>query len=92
MPTKERTMKTREDRIERKQKVLVKRFVESIRDILHAKNITQSELAGKMGVSAPYISQLLNGKYENPSIHLLVQLADHLDYSVDGIVLSPKVR
>ena len=39
-------------------------FASRLREALNCKNITQSELSHKTGISAPRISQYINGIYE----------------------------
>lgn len=50
-----------------------------IRKIREEKGFSTRELARRSGVSQPYLSQLENGKTNNPSIEVLKKLAKGLD-------------
>lgn len=52
-----------------------------IKDVRIRKGLTSRKLAEKSGVSQPYISQLENGKNNNPSPEILKKLSETLDIS-----------
>jgi len=55
-----------------------------IAEIRKQKGLTQEALAGKMGVSPKYLSSIERGK-ENPTLKMLVNLADTLDIDLGQI-------
>ncbi len=51
-------------------------------------NITQEELAFRIGSSAAYISYLENGK-KKPSLHKLLQISEALNVTVNDFIYGP---
>jgi transcriptional regulator with XRE-family HTH domain len=51
-------------------------------------NMTQRELAGKIGTSQGYIADLENGKKKNPTSGTLIKLADALKISKEELILA----
>ncbi|PTJ92077.1 helix-turn-helix domain-containing protein [Staphylococcus simulans] len=60
------------------------KFGQNIKQIRKRMNITQSELATKMGISQSYLSDIENGR-KNPSIKTVKKLADSLGLSVTDL-------
>lgn len=54
-----------------------------IEKLLKEKEITQYELAKKMGVSTGTITELKKGRIKKPSFELVKKIADALDVSMD---------
>lgn len=54
-------------------------FGDYIKQIRTSKNISLRELSKRSGVSHPYLSQLENGKTNNPSIEVLTKIAKGLN-------------
>ena len=52
--------------------------------------ISQSELAKQIGVSSVYICLLENGKRKNPSMDVILRLADSLGVSVEQLLRGKK--
>ncbi len=59
---------------------------ENIRKRRESLGITQQELANRMGVSVPRISELENGKSENPRLTTLEALAKALELPLPTLV------
>lgn len=53
-------------------------FVERLKEALKEKDLTQSELARRTGISIAYISQLLQGK-KTPTIKVVAKIAEALN-------------
>lgn len=58
---------------------------EKIRVLLEQKNISQVELAEKVGVSQAMISYIVKG-FKTPSVPLLKRIADCLGVTMDELV------
>ena len=56
-----------------------------IRKLRVEKGISARDLAGKIGVSSAYVSQLEKGQRSNPSKSLLADIANQLGCSVDDL-------
>lgn len=56
-----------------------------LRKFRHEKNLSQAELAGRLGIEQSYISLLEVGK-RTPSILMLIRIADALEVSPGGMV------
>lgn len=56
-----------------------------IRALRTARGLTLAQLSQASGVSKPYLSQLENGRASNPSVGMLVGLADALSVSLDEL-------
>ncbi len=52
------------------------------------KNLTQVELAERVGVTSKYLSQLETGTAKNPSKSLMEKLAEALDSTVQVLFFS----
>ena len=59
-----------------------------IKEYRLSKNITQTELAEKVGCSRQYLNELENKDIRNASSHLLLRIAKALDVSVEKIFLD----
>lgn len=55
-----------------------------IKALREAANMTQAELAGRLGISPPSVAKWENGR-ANPSYENLVQLADIFGCSLDAV-------
>ena len=64
--------------IERAKVALAQRIAE----MRHEKNLNQKELAGKLGVSQQFISQIETGEGKNLTIDTLVRIAESLGHKV----------
>lgn len=58
----------------------------NLQDIRKAKGITQQELADSANVPQSYICALEKGRKKNPSVWVVVKIAQTLDTTVDEIV------
>jgi transcriptional regulator with XRE-family HTH domain len=52
-------------------------------------NVKQADLARDVGVSEPYLSNLISGKKLNPAVSLLLKVSDRLGISVNDLYKSP---
>lgn len=59
-----------------------------IKEYRLSKNITQTELAEKVGCSRQYLNELENKDIRNVSSRLLLRIANALDVSVEKIFLD----
>lgn len=59
----------------------MKSIGDNIKSIREERNISKSELARLINVSAAYITMIENGKKKNPSLELLNKIAETLDVS-----------
>ncbi len=59
---------------------------QKIQSLILEKNITQNCLSKKCGISQSYLNELINGKYNNPSIIILKKIASALDTTVTNLV------
>jgi transcriptional regulator with XRE-family HTH domain len=70
-------------------------FGEKVRDLRKAKNLTQRDLADKVGVNFTYISKIENGKLDfgdYPSDDLIRKLAKALGANADELlILAEKI-
>lgn len=64
---------------------------DNIRKALERKGLTSNELAEKIGVTATYVSYLLNNK-RNASIEVLEKIAEVLEVSVSSFFDSPSTK
>lgn len=53
---------------------------------MRKQNLKNYELAEKLGVTTVYVSYLRTGKNRNPSIELLVRMADVLQTTIDELI------
>lgn len=58
---------------------------ELVEKILIEKDITQYELAKRMGVSTGTITELKKGRIKKPSFELACKIADALEVSLDDL-------
>ena len=72
----------------RKEKNLVKKFGQLLRQLREDNNWTQEDLAGELGVDRAYISQLERG-IKNPSLKTMAKLAKVLSVQISfaGVTL-----
>ena len=61
-------------------------YGKALRRILHELDVSQAELARRMGTSTAYISQLCSGKIKEPTLSKAYEIADALGVSVDTFV------
>jgi transcriptional regulator with XRE-family HTH domain len=59
-------------------KVIVEDFRANVNELLLRRGISRTELARRMGVKQPFVSQLLNGQRE-PGLRVLERMAAALD-------------
>lgn len=57
----------------------------NIEALLTKKNITYSELAEKVGVSAAYLNMIANEKRTNPSLEVMKKIAEALGTKVEKV-------
>ncbi len=62
-----------------------KRLGENLREIRVSKNITQSELAEKLGADKSFVSNIENGK-TNPTLSTITSLAKALGVSANELL------
>jgi transcriptional regulator with XRE-family HTH domain len=53
-----------------------------IREIRESRQLTQTELARRLGVDRSYLSKIEDGARLQPALRILAHLADHLDCSI----------
>lgn len=58
-------------------------YGKALRRILRDTDVSQSELARRMGTSTAYVSQLCSGKIKEPTLSKALEIADALGVSVD---------
>lgn len=58
----------------------------ALRLILRELDVSQADLARRMGTSTAYISQLCSGKIKEPSLSKAFEIAEALGVSVDRFV------
>jgi len=63
-------------------------FGKYLRELRQAKNITQKELAHKVGVDYTYLSKIENGWMCSPSEDILIKMAYELDEDVHRFILK----
>jgi len=63
---------------------------ENIKKHRKKRNYTQKDLACLSGLSQSYISELENGKYQNPSMNTVVVLAKTLNTSIRSLLKENK--
>lgn len=61
-------------------------FGEVIREARKLKGVSLREMASRIGISHPYLSQLENGRNNNPSIEIILSLSRELDLSLSYLV------
>ena len=50
------------------------------------RGITLVDFAGKVGISPGYLSQLENGRKDNPSLDVILSIAQELDLDIDMLL------
>lgn len=63
----------------------------AVRDLRHVRNLSQRQLAARMGVPRTYISKIENGK-AMPTLSSLDRLARALQVDISVLLRDPKVR
>lgn len=58
-------------------------YKNNLKKILKSKNINQSELSGIANVPRTNIVSIINGQIKNPTIGLMIKIADALNISLD---------
>ena len=57
-----------------------------ILDLRNKAGITQVELARKIGITPAYLSDLEKGKKKNPSVSVMIRLAEALNVTVNDLL------
>lgn len=60
-----------------------------IKEIIESKNETVKNIAGKLGIAPPNLSNIINGRVA-PSIDLLQRIADALDVHISELFERPE--
>ena len=58
----------------------------ALRTILRELDVTQADLARRMGTSTAYVSQLCSGKIKEPTLSKAYDIADALGVSIDRFI------
>lgn len=67
-------------------------FGERLRQLRHARNLTQTDLAHRLGLARPgYISNLESGR-KAPSLELVVRIADFFGVTADDLLRADRVN
>lgn len=64
----------------------------NIRWRLKQLGISQADLAKKVGISAPYVNQVVKGTNQNPSLDSLEAIAEALGIALYELISDPKER
>lgn len=51
--------------------------------------LKQKNVAQKAGISAPYLNQLIKGGKENPTLQLLIKIAEAMDLTLHDLQTKP---
>ncbi|MDF2612867.1 MAG: Cro/C1-type DNA-binding domain [Clostridia bacterium] len=63
-----------------------------LEEVMRQKGISQRKLAKLSGVSRTYISELISGKFDNPTIFIISRLMVGLECSFEELVqINPKI-
>ena len=62
------------------------KYGKALRRILREVDVSQAELARRVGMSTPYISQLCSGKIKEPTLSKAYEIADALGVDIDHFV------
>ncbi len=62
-----------------------------LRQFRNAKNLTQDELAARMGIASPYISRLESG-HKHPSLGMICKLAEALGVKASTMIIAMEQR
>lgn len=57
-----------------------------IKQVMEQKHISIRQLSKRSGVARGYLSELINGKYNNPSSQVLCRIAKALGCGLDDII------
>lgn len=66
-------------------KVIVEDFRQNVISILERRGLSRTELAKRMGVKQPFVSQLLNGQRE-PGLRVLERMAHALEVAPSSLL------
>lgn len=66
-------------------------ITEAIKEEMHFRNITQEQMARKIGISRSSLSKILSGTYK-ADFQIIVELVRLLDMSIDDIVLKKRSK
>ena len=61
-------------------------YGKALRRILRESDVTQAELARRIGKSTAYVSQLCSGKISEPTLSVAYAIGDALNVSTDRFV------
>lgn len=61
-------------------------YRKALATILREKGVSQADLARRIGKSRSYVSQLMSGKVNEPSLSIAFLIADALDVTVQDFV------
>lgn len=61
-------------------------YGKALRTILRELDVTQADLARRMGTSTAYVSQLCSGKIKEPTLSKAYDIADALGVSIDRFI------
>lgn len=64
------------------------RFGQRVREVRIEAGLTQKELAERVGVPAQYVSMVETGSSANPTLRLIVLLADALDVPTSDLLVD----
>jgi len=64
------------------------KYGEVLKILLEEKQVSNAELARRIDKSRSYVSQLINGKIDEPSFGLAIDIADALDTNIEYFVVN----
>ena len=64
------------------------KYGEVLKILLKEKQVSNAELARRIDKSRSYVSQLINGKIDEPSFGLAIDIADALDTNIEYFVIN----
>lgn len=64
------------------------KYGDVLKILLKEKQVSNAELARRIDKSRSYVSQLINGKIDEPSFGLAIDIADALDTNIEYFVVS----
>ena len=64
------------------------KYGEVLKILLKEKQVSNAELARRIDKSRSYVSQLINGKIDEPSFGLAIDIADALDTNIEYFVVN----
>lgn len=65
-------------------------FRTNLRTAIDVRGISQSAISEATGMSKPYISRVLTGKVESPSMENCERLANAVGYPLTALLVSPE--